>query len=144
FATTASTPPSASAAANASATVSVRVASPEIAVTPARAESSDRSPTSTVTTRAPSARKRSTVARPIPAAPPVTSATRPARAPRSVVEAVVRPSQQLGAAGSHDRGVLVADPARELGAIDAGLGDDDHVLAELVRAPGHQLRPRLV
>src|SRR5262249_26211281 len=99
---------------------------------------------STVTTRAPSARKRSTVARPIPAAPPVTSATRPASAPRSVVEAVIRPSEQLGASRPHDRGVLVADSTPEIGPVDAGLGDDDHALAELVGAPRHELGARLV
>ena len=64
--------------------------------------------------------------------------------PRSVVEAVVRPSEQLGAARPHDRGVLVADPAVELGSIHTRLGDDDHSLAELMRAPRHELGTRFV
>src|SRR5947208_7773397 len=63
--------------------------------------------------------------------------------PRSV-EAIVRPSEHLCPARPDDPCVLVADPAVELGSIHTRLGDDHHVLAELVRAPRHELRSRFV
>src|SRR4051795_4802477 len=63
--------------------------------------------------------------------------------PRSV-EAIVRPSEHLCPARPDDRCVLIADPAVELGSIHTRLGDDHHVLTELVRAPGYERGARLV
>src|SRR6187455_1021644 len=114
--------------------------------------------TSTTTSRAPAWASPFAIAAPRPLPPPVTTATRPSRrkrlstkpagtsnagSSRSSVEAIVRLGEPLRPGRGDDRVVLPAEPAEPLD-VDSRLRHDHHSGLQLVVAPRHELRARLV